>query len=175
MAVVKGVTAVDIYKNKLSGSDRLIDNLSPLVGEEKIKSTGDTPTESTAKPNVKTKAEYQADIFSKLMAKQEQELVNAPKKKAKKKIKLSKTEKKDKAKKERKEAFEKAIPKHQARKNKSKGKPKRLKLAEKESAESNDKAASDDNSPWKKTLKSPPKKATKKAIKRIEKDKDITE
>ncbi len=119
MVSIKNITAADIYKKK------------PHSAEEE-------PTEQ--KPAVKTRAEYQADTFSRVQAKEA--AVKVVKKKAKKKIKLSKAEKKHKAKKERKEILDKAKPKHQARKNKQKGKPKRVKQAELESAVSNEKQPS---------------------------------
>ncbi len=156
MAVVKSVTAADIYKTKLSGSARSNDTLSTPVDKENIKSTGEMLTESTAtKPSVKTKAQYQADTLAKMTA---QEEVPAAKKKAKKKIKLSKVEKKNKAKKERREAFDSAKPKHQARKNKSKGKPKRVKQTELDSEKTQD--------------KKPSSNIYKKIVKRTAKNKD---
>jgi len=154
MAVVKSVTSADIYKTKLSGSAHLNDNLSTPEDKKDLKSSEDAPAK--AKSGVKTRAQYQAETLAKMAPQEEEPVV---KKKVKKKIKLSKTEKKTKAKKERREAFDNAKPKHQARKNKNKGKPKRVKQAELDSATT-------DAAP---TTKSVYKKLTK----RTDKNKDV--
>lgn len=138
----KKITAADIYKKKLQ-------------------SPGEAPPKKAAskkKSAVKTKAEYQAEVFNGLAEAEPEAPVTAVKKKAKKKIKLSKVEKKTKAKKERKDALESAKPKHQKRKNKEKGKPKRIKA--KEEGESSSTAKSSN-------LKAVTKKSVKKAVKKV--------